>query len=416
MSSEEVTAPVDAPQAAEASDAKPASSRTRPSSTVAGEQPKKKIARASTSGGAKKSNGSGSSAAAKKSAESKSFKYGDVVLARLKGFPPWPARIANPEDIPAKVKAARPNAGRPMGATTKQSTHVVQYFPAGDFSWLHIRDLEHLSPKEITDFLSSSHRRTSGDLKHGYEIAQDPTEWDAEQKEINEERENAANQVDELEDDDDEEADTSATKRKKATKEKSKKRSKVSKAEVEDEEDAPAPKATKAKADKSKKPAAKVEAAPADDDPNSSDPECVKVKDWRHKLQRAFLGKAPPTADEMPTYDTLFKTIEDYKNITIEALTYSKIGKVMKKIGALTNVARDDEFHITERANKLMNDWSNVVDPSKTEANGNGNGEAAKQTAAEGAEPEQKEADPAVNGTGEGEGAGEKTEVEPTTA
>jgi hypothetical protein len=65
-------------------------------------------------------------------------------------------------------------------------------------------------------------------LKHGYEIAQDPTEWDAEQKEINEERENAANQVDELEDDD-EEADMSATKRKKATKEKSKKRAKVSK-------------------------------------------------------------------------------------------------------------------------------------------------------------------------------------------
>jgi len=103
----------------------------------------------------------------------------------------------------------------------------------------------------------------------------------------------------------------------------------------------------------------------------------------------------------------------------------------MKKIGALTNVARDDEFHITERANKLMNDvsdrnlhrekakfqWANVVDPSKTEANGNGNGEAAKETtAAEGAEPEQKEADPAVNGTGEGEGAGEKTEVEATTA
>jgi len=32
-------------------------------------------------------------------------------------------------------------------------------------------------------------------------------------------------------------------------------------------------------------------------DPNSTDPECIKVKDWRHKLQRAFLGKAPPTAD-----------------------------------------------------------------------------------------------------------------------
>lgn len=37
------------------------------------------------------------------------------------------------------------------------------------------------------------------------------------------------------------------------------------KAEVEDEDDAPAPKAAKSKADKTKKPAAKAEAAPADD-------------------------------------------------------------------------------------------------------------------------------------------------------
>jgi len=31
---------------------------------------------------------------------------------------------------------------------------------------------------------------------------------------------------------------------------------------------------------------------------------------------------------------------------------------VMKKIGALTNVARNDEFNITDRANKLMTDVS----------------------------------------------------------
>jgi hypothetical protein len=34
-----------------------------------------------------------------------------------------------------------------------------------------------------------------------------------------------------------------------------------------------------------------------DADPLASDPECVKVKDWRHKLQRAFLGKGLPTTD-----------------------------------------------------------------------------------------------------------------------
>lgn len=32
-------------------------------------------------------------------------------------------------------------------------------------------------------------------------------------------------------------------------------------------------------------------------DPLASDPECIKVKDWRHKLQRAFLGKGLPTAN-----------------------------------------------------------------------------------------------------------------------
>jgi hypothetical protein len=95
-------------------------------------------------------------------------------------------------------------------------------------SWLHVRDLEHLSPKQITEFLSGAHRRTSGDLKEGYEIAQDPTEWEKEIKELEKEKEKADNQVDELEDDD-EEADVSATKRKKATKEKSKKKAKISK-------------------------------------------------------------------------------------------------------------------------------------------------------------------------------------------
>lgn len=100
-------------------------------------------------------------------------------------------------------------------------------------SWLHVRDIEPLSPKQIEEFLAQGHRRASGDLKLGYEIAQDPTSWSEEQKEIAKELEKSANQVDELEDDDEEEADTSTTKRKKATKEKSKKKAKVAKVSSE---------------------------------------------------------------------------------------------------------------------------------------------------------------------------------------
>ena len=90
MSSEEVTAPADAPQVAEGSEAKPASSRTRPSSTVAATaaDPKKKIARPST-GAPKKATGGAAAKKATGTGEPKSFKHGDIVLARLKGFPQW---------------------------------------------------------------------------------------------------------------------------------------------------------------------------------------------------------------------------------------------------------------------------------------------------------------------------------------
>lgn len=87
MSAEETTPPVEAPAADAEAAPKPAS-RTRPSSTV---DPKKKIARPSVSG-AKKGASSGAGGASKKAAApaaSKDFNPGDIVLARLKGYPPW---------------------------------------------------------------------------------------------------------------------------------------------------------------------------------------------------------------------------------------------------------------------------------------------------------------------------------------
>lgn len=65
-------------------------------------------------------------------------------------------------------------------------------------------------------------------MKKGYEVAADPTEWDADQQEIRQAKEDALNQVDEL-DDEDEDADASAGKRKKSGKDKSKKKAKTAK-------------------------------------------------------------------------------------------------------------------------------------------------------------------------------------------
>lgn len=85
----------------------------------------------------------------------------------------------------------------------------------------------------------------------------------------------------------------------------------------------------------------------ADKDPLAGDAEAQRVKDWRHKLQRAFLGKALPEADVSPRplrswrvvlltpfhwqamdhFDKLFKEIEEYDKMTVEYLTYTKIAK-----------------------------------------------------------------------------------------
>jgi hypothetical protein len=68
------------------------------------------------------------------------------------------------------------------------------------------------------------------------------------------------------------------------------------------------------------------------------DPEAVKVRDWRHKLQKTFLSNkglpkqsvraSPPisrlcslSAQDMAVLDTLFTTVETYEQMNIQYLS-----------------------------------------------------------------------------------------------
>ncbi|KAJ2912372.1 hypothetical protein MD484_g8036, partial [Candolleomyces efflorescens] len=115
-------------------------------------------------------------------------------------------------------------------------------------------------------------------------------------------------------------------------------------------------------------PPAKKAKKDSEGDEGKDDPESVKVRDWRHKLQKTFLsGKAPPKDEDMPDLDKLFKTVEDCENITIEQLQFSKIGKVMRHIAALTEsqVPRDGEYKFRERAKGLVERWQGILSASK---------------------------------------------------
>ena len=98
------------------------------------------------------------------------------------------------------------------------------------------------------------------------------------------------------------------------------------------------------------------------------DPATRKVREWRHRLQRAFLSKGGViVARDMDAQDATFKTVEAYTDMTVDQLKSTKIGKVMKRIQQLADIPRDDEFHFRERAGELMKKWSALLDTQTEE-------------------------------------------------
>ncbi|KAG9040641.1 hypothetical protein FS837_000370, partial [Tulasnella sp. UAMH 9824] len=94
------------------------------------------------------------------------------------------------------------------------------------------------------------------------------------------------------------------------------------------------------------------------DDPLINDHEAQRLRDLRHRLQRGFLENGnPPQAADMPLLDQIFTNVENYPNLTIEYLLYSKLGKVIRYITKLSDIPRDDEFHFKERAKTLLFKW-----------------------------------------------------------
>ncbi|KAG8710879.1 hypothetical protein FRC11_004017 [Ceratobasidium sp. 423] len=321
------------------------------------------------------------------------YEVGNVVIGKVKGYPPWPGEIIDPDEAPTKVKQERP-------VSKKVTFYCVRFFPVGDHAWLPTKDVSRLLPHEIAAYLAEPSKR-KGDLLEGYKIANDPHEWRKEKDALAErERANEAaginldDDVDELgnEDEDDEDEpkpkkrkrDTAAADKKesKGGRGKGKRKTKKSAEQIESEDDedksrVDKPTSSKAEKERPAKRAKKDSVAPlpsgaagggddeGDDAAMASDPEAAKVKEWRHKLQRAFLTKTSPAPEEMSGLDLVFTTVENYDKMTVEYLSYSKIGKVMRKIIQLPTIPSDDQFHFRQRAQALVIKWQQLITTSE---------------------------------------------------
>ncbi|KAH9059016.1 hypothetical protein EDB87DRAFT_1675247 [Lactarius vividus] len=335
-----------------------------------------------------------------KSDKETTYEFRDIVLAKVRGYPPWPGMVVDPQAVSKEVLRERPQ-------NKKSSFYCVRFFPKGDHAWLVSKDISRLKTHEIEAFINEPSKR-SGELLDGYKVALNPTKWEEEQelKRAHAEEEEANAEVDQLDgevdgldadgDADADEAPSKSKKRKRESETKAKARTKSSakkdkdsdstkrkaagkrngarsKALVESEDDGAAE--ADGDDDDDAGPSKRAASPPAakkpkkDDDPLASDPEAVRVRDWRHKLQKTFLNDkgTGPKPEEMPACNELFTAIEQYDKMNIHYLSYSKIGKVMRHIHLQPSdkIPRDDEFHFRTRAKALVDKWHVILSANK---------------------------------------------------
>ncbi|SAM81729.1 uncharacterized protein UBRO_03144 [Ustilago bromivora] len=314
------------------------------------------------------------------------FQVNDVVLAKVRGFPAWPGIVMDDENVPSAVLKERPVAKH-------RDQYTIRFFPAADYHWAFSKDLELLSKDKIDSFLAGPNRK-KGDLRQAYEIARDPHSWNEEQNKIvrNYEKslQDAAEEEEENQDqlEEDEDGDEPSSKKRKREPESGKIRESADKRKKS--------KAAEAAKTKVEKPNSKGAAANGEDKSEESlDPETRQVKEWRHKVQKTFLGKdGKINPEDMEAADATFKTVEEYDGMTAEHLRTTKIGKVMKRVMQLSSIPRDDEFHFKDRAEKLCAKWGAIMASSDgpKESAAEGSSEPVKENgdAAAHAEPEPK--------------------------
>ncbi|GAA5871582.1 hypothetical protein JCM16303_000801 [Sporobolomyces ruberrimus] len=301
--------------------------------------------------------------AAPADAPARTYKEHDTVLGKIKGYPPWPGRVVAPENANEKVTKEKPKKGTPT---------LVQFFPTGDFAWLGPKDISALKKEEIEKVLAT---KKKGELFQGYKIAQDPSEWITEKED---EAAEIAQLQEDLEDDqlasEGEGAGPEVAKGKagKVKKEATKKRKRDTAADKAGKGENGQKKDDKKKAKKEtgktkagvKKDYTDDEAEPASKKSKASgDSDAETVKGWRHKLQKIFLGKTSPPADEMPKCAEIFDAMEKFE-MQKEWLIESKLAKVLKRIAILKEnvIPEDDKYDFRKRSAELASKWAAIME------------------------------------------------------
>ena len=120
-----------------------------------------------------------------------------IVLAKVKGYPAWPAMVLDESLLPEHISNKKPKSktnhptttiGTTIGTTpisspSKKKPSIivpVRFFSDDTYIWININDLKPLTKQMIQDYFSTSSkkRRIDNLLQTAYELANDPPEME----------------------------------------------------------------------------------------------------------------------------------------------------------------------------------------------------------------------------------------------
>ncbi|KAG8627608.1 hypothetical protein KVT40_005091 [Elsinoe batatas] len=336
---------------------------------------------------------------------------GDLVWARLKGHPPWPAIVCDESMLPESLLGSRPvSTKRPDGTyredfleggkNAKDRTYPVMFFSTNEFAWMVNTALTKLDPSEIN---LNSEKKMQPALKDAHRIASEGHDLDH-FKTVLRQHEEEVKEIEKLEREEFERKQAEKEEKEARKAEKERRKSKVAdddamdvdtdkptkkrKKEAESEGEGPKPKKTpkvklstkepKAESTKKSKPKKKAE--------EEDLPEEVRLERrekaifyLRHRLQKGFLSNdTPPKDDEMPQMDEFFRDLEKHTNLEGSIIRNTKIHKVLKNILRLDNIPQDEKYDFKKRSTAMLDHWSDALNApaeSKSETKPATNGE-----------------------------------------
>jgi hypothetical protein len=342
------------------------------------------------------------------------FEPKDLVLAKMPGYPPWPAYVMPDSEIPPSV----------LKAKKKTANYCVVFIPDGDFYWMNEKNLEKLSRQKLSskiDEIPSNHKpskkssrarttnvndallATKMDFDQFMDSVFNNDEDDEEDEEEEDEEqeddvadegkeEQEINILDESDEEEEEEIELSKTKsnqrKSKFDPDESDPRALRKRRREEELEN------SRKKIKNEKKDSSNLKSetngkvihqnnnklrSPLNNKPPITEEE-KQQQLWlcRIKLQRSLIqrnqpstpkdtkGLLPPSADELSVARLILYRLIDFP-ISLELLRKTKIHKVLKCITKDEELEYADSFKLHERCNEVLSKWDDLIQKLKLE-------------------------------------------------